>query len=112
MKKIIACGCSFTYGGNWSTKTNKFNSFPSYADKLGHKLSTEIINIKFECDYNFPLNNLPAHIESLVLYYNYNIELTNLPCNLKCLVLGCEYNKPLYYLPESYFLNKLYIKNS
>jgi hypothetical protein len=45
MKTIIACGCSFTYGGNWSTKTNQFNSFSSYVDKLGQKLETEIINL-------------------------------------------------------------------
>jgi hypothetical protein len=45
MKKIIACGCSWTYGGNWSVKNDAFNKFPGYADKLENLLKLEVINL-------------------------------------------------------------------
>ena len=53
MKKIIACGCSLTYGGNWSVKTNKFNRFPGYADKLGNILESDVINLSRPASSNY-----------------------------------------------------------
>jgi hypothetical protein len=53
MKKIIACGCSLTYGGNWSSKTTKFNGFPGYPDKLGNLLGAEVINLSRPAASNY-----------------------------------------------------------
>ena len=65
MKKIIACGCSLTYGGNWSVKTNKFNSFPSYADKLGNILELEVINLSRPASSNYCIVKQIEHAVSL-----------------------------------------------
>jgi len=53
MKKIIACGCSFTYGGNWSVKTRKYNGFPSYATRLVNLLEAEMIDLSRPASSNY-----------------------------------------------------------
>lgn len=72
-----------------------------YINFMNFENISEIIQIKFICTYNFPLNNIPDHIVSLVLYNDYDLELANLPPKLKELILGSKYNKPLIYLPET-----------
>ena len=65
MKKIIACGCSLTYGGNWNTKTNKFIGFPNYADKLSCLLQAEVINLARPAASNYCIAKQIEHAISL-----------------------------------------------
>jgi hypothetical protein len=65
MKKIIACGCSWTYGGNWSVNTNKFNGFSGYPDKLGKLLEAEVINLARPAASNYCIAKQIEHAITL-----------------------------------------------
>jgi hypothetical protein len=93
---------------NQSLKLYKNNNFVDNIIIDFANIEPNIIEIDLSfIKYDFPLNNLPSQIISLILDSDYNYPLDNLPCNLKQLVLGMKYNQPLEYLPES--LEKLYI---
>lgn len=81
------------------------------------KLDPNIIELDFSnVNYNYPLDNIPPQIVSLILSQDYNYPLDNLHCNLKQLLLAYNYNQPLDYLPinleilrvGSYYTQDLY----
>jgi hypothetical protein len=93
MKKIVACGCSLTYGGNWSVKTNKFNRFLGYADKLGNILESEVINL-----------SRPASRLDLLGYTQFlPPEVEDIAKDLATMDQGTQHPAPILNLPRQIF---------
>ena len=69
--------------------------------------------LRFDADFNEPLDNLPEGIEEIRFDYlsQFNHRLDNLPQSLKLLKLGLSYNQPLDFLPaglETLFISYYY----
>jgi hypothetical protein len=64
-------------------------------------LPTSIKIIRFEVDYEYPLDNLPDELVKLVFVFTCNQKMDNLPMNLKIIYFGMNFNQSLDMLPES-----------
>lgn len=68
----------------------------------------EIVEIiRFEVDYEYPLDNLPSQLIKLVFLFGCNQTVDNLPSNIKIIYFGMNFNQSLDMLPES--LEEIYL---
>ena len=65
MKKIIACGCSWTYGAEWNMLTDEIDKFDDYVTILGNKLGAETINLSKPGSSNYVIAKQIEHAITL-----------------------------------------------
>ena len=65
MKKIIACGCSWTYGAEWDMLTDEIDKFEDYVTLLGNKFGAETINLSKPGSSNYVIAKQIEHAITL-----------------------------------------------
>ena len=73
----------------------------SYCDITNMNILCNIHTIKFDRDFNQPIDNLPNSIEKIELYGKFNQPIDNLPNSIKYLMLGNHFDQPINNLPNS-----------